>query len=62
MSDEGEGCVFYVKRLLTDMKDDGWFESDSEPIKKNFDTLNSLKKGTEIGADCFIEYGIGTFY
>lgn len=44
------------------MKNDNWFDLDSNTIKKSFDTLDSYKKGTNIGADCYIEYGIGTFF
>lgn len=59
---DGYGCFFHAKRLLTDMKNDGWFDSDSKTNEKNFATIDSYKKGTRIGVDCHIEYAIGTFY
>lgn len=60
--EEGDGCVFWLKRLLTDMKKDNWFDLDSEPAKSNFKKLDSFKKGTKFGDNCYIKYGIGTFY
>lgn len=58
---DGNGCFYFVKTLLTDMKEEKWFE-DSELVKKNFNTINSYKKGTIIDGDCYIPFGIGTFY
>lgn len=57
----GQGCFYYVKRLLTEMKKDSWFDSNSNTIKKNFETIDSYKKDTPIGTECKITYGIGTF-
>lgn len=62
MDEDGFGCVFYAQKLLKDMKKDNWFESNSESIKKDLATVGSLKKGTEIGPECYVTYGIGAFY
>lgn len=62
MDKNGFGCLFYAQKLLKDMKKDNWFDLKSESIKKSFDKVGSLKKGTEIGPDCYVSYGIATFY
>lgn len=59
--EEGNGCVVYVKAILSDMQKRNWFE-DSDLVKKNFETINSFKKNTKIGKDYYIPYGIGTFF
>lgn len=58
---DGNGCFLYAKKSLKEMEKDGWFESKSELIKKNFDKIDSFGKDTVIG-DSFITYGKGTFF
>lgn len=61
-AEDGNGCVFFSKTLLKDMKDAGWFDLDDKSVKKELTKVESFKKGTTIGKDYFIEYGVGSFY